>query len=368
METLKIVDANPYFYPSMGGIEKRMHLTSKLMAERGHDVTILTAQLPGTPAEEETEFGYKVVRVPSKFYNVYNPPYVSCKGTLDKLNELKPDVVNYNYRWAFSMDGEVGKYKGKKVFTYHNMWGEGIGYQRYVSEINDRLYRKNLKTYDHIIAVSDHVKQDLIRRNVPENHITAIDNFLEDLPELMDEEGEFILSLGRKVVTKGLRDLVKAMRDVDYKLIMCGRGPEEKVIGRMIKKYGLEDRIEQRSWVSEEEKNRLMGTCKFFVMPSLYESYGLAAAEALSYGKPLVCTNVNGLPDTVKDAGLYVKPKDPEGLATEINRLLKDEDLRSKLSANAVKVTRSVDVSKIIDNFEDVLYKVVDGTYSRDSQ
>ena len=71
METFSIVEANPYFLPHLGGIENRMHVTSKHLAKRGHDVTVLTAQLPGTPAEEETEYGYRIVRVPSKFYNIY---------------------------------------------------------------------------------------------------------------------------------------------------------------------------------------------------------------------------------------------------------------------------------------------------------
>ena len=56
METMRIVEANPFFYPFLGGIEHRMHMTSKLFAARGHDVTVLTSRLPGTPEEEETQY------------------------------------------------------------------------------------------------------------------------------------------------------------------------------------------------------------------------------------------------------------------------------------------------------------------------
>ena len=342
METLSIVEANPYFLPHLGGIENRMHVTSKHFAERGHDVTVLTAQLPGTPVEEETEYGYRIVRVSSKFYNIYNPPYVTSRGVLDALNRISPDIVNYNYRWAFSFDGEVSRYTGKKVFTYHNMWGEGVGYQRYISEANDALYRKKLDRYDHIVAVTDYVRDDLIRRGIDPSRVTAVDNCLDVVPDITRTEGDFILSLGRLVATKGLDCLIEAMRDVDYRLIICGTGPEEKTIRRLVSKYGLEDRVEIRGWVSEEEKNRLMDTCRFFVMPSIYESYGLAALEVMSYGKPIVCTDVDGLPGNVKDAGLYVKPKDPRGLAEGINRLLSDNACRAELSENALKVSRAV--------------------------
>lgn len=361
MESMKVVEANPYFFPSMGGIERRMHVTAKHLAARGHDVTILTAQMPGTPLEEDTEWGYRIVRVPSRFYDIYNPPYVTSKGVLEKLKKLDPDIVDYNYRWAPSFDGDVARFPGKKVFTYHNMWGEGVGYQKTISTINDNLYRRKLDRYDHIIAISDFVRDDLVKRGIEASKVTTIDNCLDEVPELSGVEEDFILNLGRMVETKGLPYLVEAMRDVDCKLVICGKGPEEKRVRRMISKYGLEDRIELKGWIPEEEKVRLMGTCKFFVMPSIYESYGLAALEALSYGKPLVCTDVDGLPGNVKDAGLYVRPRDSEGLAEGINRLLSDDKYRRELSENAVRVARSVTWEERIIEVEDVFRKVVDG-------
>ena len=362
METLSIVEANPYFLPHLGGIENRMHVTSKHFAERGHDVTVLTAQLPDTPAEEDTEFGYRIVRVPSRFYNIYNPPYVTSKGVLEALNSLKPDIVNYNYRWAFSFDGEVSRYPGKKVFTYHNMWGEGVGYQRYISEANDALYRRKLDRYDHIVAVTDYVRDDLIRRGIDPSRVTSVDNCLDVVPEITRTEGDFILSLGRLVATKGLDDLFEARSDVDYRLVICGTGPEEKTIRKLAARYGVEGRVEIRGWVSEEEKNRLMDTCRFFVMPSIYESYGLAALEVMSYGKPLVCTDVDGLPGNVKDAGLYVQPKDPTGLAEGINRLHSDDAYRAELSENALKVSRAVTWDQQIVKLENLYRSIVDGS------
>ena len=362
MESMRIVEANPFFYPFRGGIEHRMHITSKLLAKRGHEVTILTSRLPGTEEVEETDDGYTIVRVPSRYINVYNPPYVISRKVLDTLEDIDPDIVNYNYRWAPSFDSDVSHYHGKKVFTYHNMWGEGVGLTGRISEINDNRYRKRLMRYDHIIAVSDCVRDDLIRRDVPADMITTISNCLETFPELSEEEGDFILNLGRMVGTKGLDYLVEAMRNVDYKLIMCGKGPESKRIAKMIRKYGLEDRIEMRGWVSEKEKERLMGTCKFFVMPSIYESYGIAASEALSYGKPIVCTDVDGLPGNVKDAGYYVKPKDSKGLAHAINDLLADEDKRKELSENALKVVHEFTWDDQISKIEKLYSSILDST------
>ena len=354
---MRIVDVNPFFYPHKGGIEHRMNDECKLLAERGHDVTVLTGRLPGTSEEEEMS-GYKVKRLESKFINIYNPPFISSKDVLKTLNELDADVVNYNYRWAPSYNKDLMRYEGKKIFTYHNMWGEGIGLQARMSEFNDKRFRKCLDTFDHIICVSDFVRNDLIRRGIDENMTTTIPSCLSHFPERTYEEGDFILSLGRLVRTKGLDYLIKAMNNVDSKLIICGRGPDDKRLRKAIKKNGLEDRIEMKGWVSEEEKEELMGSCKFFVMPSLFESLGLAAVELMSYGRPIVCTDVNGLPDTVGDAGVIVRPKDPEGLANAMNSLLSSADERKHLGIAASAQASTYVWEKHIDKMEEV-YKMV---------
>ena len=358
---MRIVDVNPYFYPFFGGIEHRMHLIAKELVARGHDVTIVTGQLPGTAAEEVSEDGYRIVRLPSKYIKFYNPPYITSKGLLEKLNEIDADVVNFNYRWAPSYTKDMRKYQGKKVFTYHNMWGEGIGIQHTLSEINDNMFRKTLNTFDHIIAVSDYVRNDLIRRGIPSEEITTANPCLENYPELSENEGDYILSLGRLVRTKGLDYLIEAMQYVDSKLIVCGKGPDDKRLRKKIEKYGLSEKIEMKGWVSEEEKQRLMSECRMFVMPSLFESYGLAALEIMSYGRPVVCTDVNGLPDTVKDGGIYVKPKDAKGLANAINSLLLDKDGRETLGSNARRVAESQNVKNTVDIIESVYRSVIDG-------
>ena len=354
---MKFVDVNPFFYPFKGGIERRMHDTAKLLAARGHDVTILTGRLPDTEEEEMTPEGYRIIRLPSKFINIYNPPYISSKGVLEALQSLDADCVNYNYRWAPSYDKDLKAYDGRKVFTYHNMWGEGTGLQATFSEINDNHFRKTLETFDRIVCVSDYVRDDLIRRGIdPEKTFTIPTGFecqpLEDVPE-----GDFILSLGRLVKTKGLKYMVEAMKDVDSKLVICGKGPEMKNLQKQVAKEGLEDKVELRGYVSDEEKSRLMAECKLFVMPSLFESFGLAAVELMSHGKPLVCTNVNGLPETVGDGAITVDPENPRALADAMNRLLSDDVLRKEMGAKARKKAESYAWSNFIGDYEKILFE-----------
>ncbi len=353
---MRFVDVNPYFYPFKGGIENRMHDTARLLAERGHDVTILTGRLPDTPEEEVTPEGYRIIRLKSRLIDVYNPPYISSEGVLEALESLDADTVNYNYRWAPSYNRDLARYDGHKVFTYHNMWGEGTGIQARISEINDNMFRRTLMTFDHIVCVSDHVRDDLVSRGIPADMTTTIPTGFESEPLEPAEEGDFVLSLGRHVKTKGLEHMVRAMVDVDCRLVVCGKGPETPRLERLVRKLGLGDRVEMRGYVSEEEKRRLMSTCMFFVMPSLFESFGLAAVELMSRGRPLVCTNVNGLPDTVGDGAITVDPADPAALAEAMNRLLADPDLRAEMGRRARAKAESYAWPGLIDEYERVLF------------
>lgn len=355
---MRIVDVNPYFYPLFGGIEHRMHYIARELAIRGHDIHIVTGQLPGTLPEETTKDGYTIHRLPSKLLKVYNPPYITSTGILEKLNEINADIVNFNYRWAPSYTKDLRKYTKKKIFTYHNVWGEGIGIYNILSNINDSLFGRTLKTFDHIIAVSGYIRDDLIKRGISPDKITVACPCLEQYPKLSGVEEDYILSLGRLVRTKGLDYLIEAMQYVDTKLILCGMGPDANRLKRKIKKLGISDKIEMRGWVSEEEKNFLMSRCKIFVMPSLYESYGLTALESMAHGRPIVCTNVNGLPDTVKDGGICVDSKNVGALADAINFMLFNKDKRQEFGRNARTAAEKQNVKNTVDTIE-TIYRVV---------
>ena len=139
---MRIVHLNPYHYPYMGGIEHRIHHLCKRLALR-HEVVVVTSRLPGTK-EREIISGYEVVRLPSRFIDIYNPPYVSTKGVLETLQSIDPDIVDFHYRWSPSYTKDVVRYPGAKVHTSHNVFGEGVGLVRHLSYLNDVSFRRKV--------------------------------------------------------------------------------------------------------------------------------------------------------------------------------------------------------------------------------
>lgn len=316
----------------MGGIEHRIHQVGRRLAKR-HEVIVLTSRLPNTLPEEEIE-GYRVIRLKSWFIDVYNPPFVSTKGVLEKLTELKPDLVDFHYRWAPSYTRAVMRYAGKVVHTAHNTYGEGEGAMRYLSVLNDRRFRKHAGKFSKIVCVSQFILDNYAQNGYPADKMMMIPNGVE-MPSMSPKEDDFILSLGRIVRTKGLDYLLQAMNEIDTPLLICGAGPDRRHLERVAHKNGLEEKVRFLGRVSEERKAELLASCKFFVMPSTFEAFGIAATEAMSYGKPVIASDVGGLSEVVADCGILVPPRDARALGQAIRTLLEDEGMRRELSRRA---------------------------------
>lgn len=322
---MRIVEVNAFHYPFIGGIENRLHHICRRLGKE-HEVFVLTSRLPGTAEREEMD-GYTVIRLPSRYLNIYNPPYVRISKVREALDELKPDIVDLHYRWSGSLIKGVLGYQGPKVYTCHNTLGEGVGLTHYASELNDRMFLRHLDKFDRVVCVSDYMKKDVAARGFSEDRLQTIYNGVE-IPEAPCRDGDYLLSLGRLVRLKGLDALIRAMQNTKCQLRICGEGPERRDLERLSQRLGLTDRIDFMGWISEEEKHRMLCECRMFVIPSVHEAYGMVAAEAMSYGKPVIASNTGGLPEVVGDAGMLIPPQDEKALAEAISSLDGDAEKR----------------------------------------
>ncbi len=346
---MKIVQLNPFHYPYLGGIEHRIHNIAKRLAAK-HEVIVLTAQLPETEREEDID-GYQILRLPSRFMDFYNPPYVKTSGIEEELNKLEADVVDFHYRWAPSYTKVFSSYQGPKVFTFHNTYGEGAGISRTLSVLNDMMFMRHLKRCQRVVCVSEFVMKDLVSRGVPEKQMEAVPNGVE-AASIDSTESDFVLFVGRLVSTKGLPYLIRAMKAVEGRLLIVGSGPERAKLERMIEDLQLSEKIEFTGRVDEDSKHKLLSKCLIFVMPSTFESYGIAAAEAMTYGKPVIASNIGGLPEVIDGGGILVPPKDPQALADAINRLLGDAEKRRSLGAIARRKSEKYSWDRVAKEME----------------
>lgn len=152
-----------------------------------------------------------------------------------------------------------------------------------------------------------------------------------------------LLCVGALIHRKGHSVLIHALArlaDLDWRLNCVGsldRSPSTVVELRdQIRRLGLEGRVSLAGEVDLSKLADLYDQADLFVLATRFEGYGMALAEALAHGLPVVSTKVGAVPGTVPDAaGLLVPPGDVESLATALAQVIRDSGLRKRLAEGA---------------------------------
>jgi glycosyltransferase involved in cell wall biosynthesis len=118
-------------------------------------------------------------------------------------------------------------------------------------------------------------------------------------------------------------------------LRLAGEGPERARLEAHARQLGIENAVHFHGWLEHEALPAFLRELDIFILPSLYEGFGVSATEASASELPVVASKVYGIPDVVKDGttGLLVPPKDAAALADAIGRLVEDEPLRRRMGA-----------------------------------
>lgn len=199
------------------------------------------------------------------------------------------------------------------------------------------LARPVLRRASTVICVSRALAEDASRLGA--RHVEVIPNGVE-IPADVGEEADppEILYVGRLAPEKGVEELAEAARGLN--LVVCGDGALRQLLPGAL------------GFVDDTERDRYYRRAAVVVCPSRREGFGLACAEAMAYGKPVVASAVGGLLDLVVDGetGLLVPPRDPGALRQALERLLDDPVLRRRLGAAArARVTELCAWERVID-------------------
>ena len=149
-----------------------------------------------------------------------------------------------------------------------------------------------------------------------------------------------LLAVGAVIPRKNYRGLIEALdgiRASDWHLTIAGSTTRHDAcvskVREAIERSGLQSRISLTGEVSDSALNELYAQSDAFVMPSLFEGYGMVLCEASARGLPIVCTTSGAMSDTVPDAAaLKVAPDDLIGLRDAIRRIIEDDMLRQRLA------------------------------------
>jgi len=258
----------------------------------------------------------------------------SCIGVLSR-NKVKFDLIHAH----FLENGFTGAclrnlYDKPLIVTAH-------GGDVYDLPFRDRWYntlaRFVLTRADQVITVSRFNAEKLLSLGVPSNKLHVIPNgyderLFKSVPTVKAREKlglplnkKILLSVGNLVDMKGHVYLIDVMSMVSKKrkdilLIIVGSGRLKEPLQSMVKKYGLEDYVILAGGKIHEEIPIWMNASDIFVLPSLQEGFPTVIPEALACGKPIIATNVGGVPEAITNdyLGILVNPGESEALASAI--------------------------------------------------
>ncbi|WP_199621707.1 glycosyltransferase family 4 protein [Paenibacillus alkalitolerans] len=153
--------------------------------------------------------------------------------------------------------------------------------------------------------------------------------------------------------------LLDKFPDLKLHLVFTGSLWNEKsVINDAIRQMKLQDRVHYLGYLSDAELSVVLSGASFVIFPSLFEGFGIPIAEAMTFGKPVLCSNTTSLPEVAGEAALYFDPRKPDSIMQSIEKILNDRDLQIVMVGKGFKQVQIFNRDKMIDSYYEVLEKV----------
>jgi glycosyltransferase involved in cell wall biosynthesis len=343
------------FYPDIGGGSLYATGLSVALAKLGAEPIVITHTHAGQQEEDEFE-GVKVKRL--KGFVMPRIDRMISAGLARRLHEY---IKFGNFNVVHGQDiyspmallsiHSARKRKIPSVLTCHSVHKSKGLWRLIYRPITSAMTRAN-----RVIAVSGAAKGFCVELGVPDEKIEIIPNGVDLSIFNADVDGSamrtklgvkqepLIATAIRLVKRKGPGHLVNAFSKVikamsNAKLAIAGGGTEAASLRTQIKKLGLEKSVLMLGRLQREQVAELMAAANVFVLPSMFESFGLVLLEAMAVGTPVVCTRTQGALEIVKDGedGLVVPLENDDALADAIVRVLNDRQLAERLRANGQK-------------------------------
>jgi len=360
---MRIVHVAHSYYPKIGGIERVVQKLAEEQAKLSHEVHVITSC--GTaidrPAEEVLNNVY-VHRV--KALRLYYPDLTIPRDFNESLLKGADVVHAHSQNSLFNMIiAKRAKSLEAKVAVHFMAVDAFRDHPNTLIRVFGPIYSewtvrealrvadlKLVKSFRDMMILRDKFK---VKANDVYYVPDGVDEELLAMPSLESEfrrkydlNDDIVLFIGRLHPLKGVEVLLKAIPNVikekrNIKFVFIGPG-DPKLYIRVANRLGIDDRVLFLGFVDECTKIGAIDSSVCLVLPSIcdyVEVYPMVISEAWARGKPVVASNVGGIPYRVKHMvnGILVSPKDPKALAEAILKLLEDRTLAEKMGLEGKK-------------------------------
>lgn len=371
---------------NVGGPARHVTLLNAGLDARGHDTLLVHGALDTGEASLESlahGSGIQVLQEPSLGRRVSAATDVRAFRSLLRLMfRYQPDVVHTHTAKA----GTLGRLaaavfnatrsrrrRALVVHTFHGHVFEGY-FSPAISRLVQATERSLASVTDRIVTISPRQRQDIVERfRIASASKTSVVPLGLDLDALLSlppeapglrsdigaDPGDVVVGYaGRMVPVKDLTTLVRAFerawRTVPAaRLVLAGDGPQRAELATLAASLGISSRVHFLGWV--QELPRFYATIDVFALSSVNEGTPVAAIEAMAAARPVVSTQVGGVPDVIETgvSGLLVPARHVEKLAAALIQLAGDPHRRAEMgAAGRARVSERYSHRRLVDDVE----------------
>jgi len=378
----------------LGGAQENTLITCKLLAERGHDVTLVTGPALGPEGElfNQTKGQKYETVVIDEMRRAIEPvkDIVSYRKLKKLLAELKPDIIHTHSAKA----GILGRYVGgalKGTWTpnrpavVHGI--HGLAFHPYQSAWLNRLYiaieKSAAKRTDYFVSVADAMtdqnKAAGIGVDVP--YVTAYsaideEHFLEDISlerrsafrkqHDIPDDAVVLVSIARLFMLKGHDYIIESAKELSQRFSNCiwlfvGDGNLSDQYQQQVRDLGLADRFRFAGLMPPDQIPLAIQSSDILVHCSLREGLARALPQAMLCSRPAISFDVDGAREVVNDStGRLIEPKNAPQLTEACAELIADRTLRERLGrAGRDSVTQKFAPDTMVDTIEAVYHQLL---------
>lgn len=174
----------------------------------------------------------------------------------------------------------------------------------------------------------------------------------------------YAVAVSRLISRKDYATLLKAFARADVsnmRLIIIGDGPERSAMNYLVTALKINDRVEFKGSVSDQEKFGYLSQSDIFVLSPLHEGYGIVYQEAMYFGLPIVTTNVGGQTDFLQDGrnALLTGTGDVDAMAKSIQKMASDGVFRKRLGENNRRDIQEQMIDAVAARYEELFMDIL---------
>lgn len=368
-------------YPTFGGSGVLATELGKALADKGYGIHFITYQQPVRLTGFSANIFYHEVRVPA--YPLFDfPPYETALAStlVDVVKNNNVDLLHVHY----AIPHASAAFMAKQILADENIHVPFIT-TLHGTDITlvgrDKTYAPvvtfSLNKSDAITAVSDNLRKETLEHFNIQKEISVIHNFV-DIKRFavkpMDAFKKVIAPNGEKVIlhasnfrkVKRIADVIytfnKIQKTIPSKLLLVGDGPERHMAEELCRELGIFE--ETRFVGKQQDMEDIYAIADLFLLPSEYESFGLAALEAMAAGTPVIATNAGGIPEIIthNKNGFLSDVGDVENMSQHAISLLGNNNMLQAFSAAARKQAETFDIHNVVPQYESLYEKVLKNT------